>query len=161
MQLIAIDPSITCSGWALFEVASEELLGVGKIKPPPASVPFTERLAKLNQEINQLFKTLGLDSDDCLIAEAPTTMRDPSAAIKVEQVRCSFETIARQYALQVPGRINPRSVHYEVLGLKGKQIIRKEIKEMACNTVSKLYQNALENMIRSELKNIKKQKRLL
>lgn len=146
MKLLAVDPSLTCSGWALFSVENENLLGVGKIKPLPASYPMGRRLQELSSTISKLLNTLKMQFPDLLICESPTTMKDPSAAIKVEQVRCCFEDMARSLELDVPGRINPRSVHYEVLGLNGKQIERSIIKELAVGTVKRLYSDKLKKL---------------
>ena len=73
-------------------------------------------------------------------------MKDPNAAIKVEQVRSIFETLARNSGIYVPGRINPRSVQYEILGIKGKQIKRILVKDIAVNAVYNLYLESLESL---------------
>ena len=146
MRLLAIDPSITCTGWALFSVKSENLIGVGKIKPLPPKHTLAERFSELNQQINQLFDQVKLGADDILICEAATSIKDPSAALKVEQVRAAFETLARERRAEVPGRIHPRTVHYEVLGLTGKQLPRKEIKAMACNAAKTIYEKQLSKL---------------
>lgn len=146
MRLLAIDPSITCTGWALFSVTSEKLIGVGKIKPLPAKHTLSTRFNELNQQINSLFDQLKLSIDDILICEAATSIKDPSAAFKVEQVRAAFETLARERQASVPGRIHPRTVHYEALGLKGKQLPREEIKAMACNAVHTIFEAELKKL---------------
>lgn len=137
--LMSVDPSLTCSGWALFDVGSASILGVGKIKSLPAKVPLAERLIDLQVKIEHVFASVDLDTNDVLICEAPTTMRDPHAAIKVEQVRGLFEVAARMRCVSVPGRINPRSVQYEVMGLRGRQLERSVVKETAAFVVSKLH----------------------
>ena len=73
-------------------------------------------------------------------------MRDPRAAFVVEQVRGIFETLARARALVVPGRLNPRSVQYEMLGLKGKQLLRETVKLTAAAAVSRLYAQSLRRL---------------
>jgi hypothetical protein len=70
-------------------------------------------------------------------------MRDPRAAIKVEQVRGIFEAIARQCLLEVPGRINPRSVHTELMGLKGRQAARELVKQTAVQIVKSSFEDSL------------------
>ncbi len=129
--LLAVDPSLTCSGWALLSIKTGEILGVGKIRSLPPCHHLSERLLDLQSKIHTIFAELKLGPSDLMICEAPTTMRDPRAALKVEQVRCIFEAVARQSGLKVPGRLNPRSVQYEVMGLKGKQLKRCLIKETA------------------------------
>ena len=146
MRLLAIDPSITCTGWALFSIKSEHLIGVGKIKPLPPKHTLAERLSELNQQINQLFDQIKLSEKDVMICEAATSIKDPSAAFKVEQVRAAFETLARERQTAVPGRIHPRTVHYEVLGLTGKQLPRQEVKAMACNAAKTIYAKELKNL---------------
>lgn len=141
--LLAVDPSLTCSGWALFVVKDGSIASVGKIKGAPASIPMAERLLAIQQSIEALFSKLGLGAPDILLCEAPTTIRDPHNAFKVEQVRSMFETLARRRSLSVPGRVNPRSVHYEIMGLHGKQLPRDQIKASAVKTVEYLYTSAL------------------
>lgn len=141
--LLAVDPSLTCSGWALFNVSSERLTSVGKLRSLPPASPLAHRLVDLQQRISELLSKLDLGASDVLVAEAPTTMRDPRAAIKVEQVRTIFETIGRNRGVLVPGRLNPRSVHHELLGLRGRQRPRAEVKEIAVQVVSRLFTDDL------------------
>ena len=145
-RLLAIDPSVTCSGWALFCLGSKNLLGVGRVKSAPSRHPFNIRLEDLQQKISKMLESLKLTSNDVLITEAPTSMKDPDAAIKVEQVRSMFETIARSLGVNVPGRINPRSVQYEVMGLKGKQMSREEVKSHASGTAKIMYEASLKQI---------------
>ena len=143
---MAIDPSLTCSGWALFSIENGNFAAVGKIKSLSAEVPLADRLKDLQDKIAGTFDQVGLARDDVLICEAPTTMKDPRAAFKVEQVRGIFETLARNRNLTVPGRINPRSVHFEVMGLRGKQLQRATIKDMASRVVHSLFEGPLTDM---------------
>jgi Holliday junction resolvasome RuvABC endonuclease subunit len=145
-RLLAIDPSLTCSGWALFSVDNGTVRAVGKIKSEKPSVPMSHRLEKLQTNISQLLGNLRLDSNDVLVCEAPTTMKDPHNAIKVEQVRGLFESLARERGVTVPGRINPRSVQYEIMGLRGKQLARVEVKSAALRTVELLYSQELQGL---------------
>jgi len=138
-RLIAVDPSLTCSGWALLELKSERLIGTGKVRSLPPKYALVHRLADLQERLYRLYEALSLGSTDILICEAPTTMRDPKAALKVEQVRCIFETTARTRKILVPGRINPRTVHSEVLKMRGAQLSRNIVKETARTVVSNLY----------------------
>ena len=143
--LLAVDPSLTCSGWALFEVSSGEVLSVGKIRGEGAHIPLSSRLVSFHKRIEDLYGQISLGSRDLVVCEAPTTMRDPHNAIKVEQVRGIFEGAARSRGVTVPGRINPRSVQYEVMGLVGKQARRADVKAAAVKTVQFLYS---ENLVK-------------
>lgn len=148
-RLIAVDPSLTCSGWALFQLSQSlpggaSLVAVGKIRSIGSSYPLATRLLDLQQKVEIVYENLGLCPNDVLICESQTTMRDPRAAFKVEQVRGIFETVARSRSLQVPGRINPRSVQSEIMGLRGKQLERAIVKTTAIKVVSALYGSALE-----------------
>ena len=138
-NLLAVDPSLTCSGWAFFSVSTGEIKAVGKIRGGAASIPLATRLSSLHIQIEQLIRHLNLNSQDALVCEAPTTMRDPLNAIKVEQVRGIFEGIARSSGVAVPGRVNPRSVQHEVIGLRGKQAPRAEVKSAAVRVAHLLY----------------------
>lgn len=137
---MAVDPSLTCSGWALFSLLDCTIIGLGKIKALGPEHPMSYRLSDLQGRLGTLFEKLKLGSGDILVCEGETTMRDPRAAFKVEQVRCIFETLARNISLEVPGRINPRTVQNEVLALKGKQPLRAIVKSVAYNTAYRLYQ---------------------
>lgn len=145
-MLLAVDPSLTCSGWALFRVTDQRLLGVGKFKSLPPSISLSRRLADLQERISALLKQFELGANDYLVCEAPTTMRDPRAAFKVEQVRGIFEASARAIGVEVPGRINPRSVHFEILGLKGPQQKRTEVKAAAVSIVGNLFKGDLTRL---------------
>lgn len=156
-KLLAVDPSLTCSGWAVFYVDSRRLAGVGKLRSLPPEVPMARRLANLQERVTQLFERLKLGAADVLVCEAATTMRDPRAAMLVEQVRGIFETIARGYALTVPGRLNPRSVQYEILGLKGRQMVRAAVKESAAHAAGSLYGEDLRRLgFESSLENLRR-----
>lgn len=145
-NLIAIDPSLTCSGWALFGIASGTLLGVGKIKPPGPDTSLPSRLESLQRAVSELLDQLDLDRRDLMVCEAPTTMRDPKAALKVEQVRSIFESVARQREVRVPGRLNPRTVQYELMGLRGKQLARNIIKKTAIKIIEGTFKGPLERL---------------
>lgn len=145
--LMAVDPSLTCSGWALFSVLEGGgLRAVGKVRSLTPSLPLAIRLKDLQSKIDTLFSNLDLGLDDVLICEGPTTMKDPKAAIKVEQVRNIFEVVARKLSMRVPGRLNPRSVQSEIMGLKGKQISRLIVKEVAVSAVKSLHGESLEGI---------------
>jgi Holliday junction resolvasome RuvABC endonuclease subunit len=144
--LMAIDPSLTCSGWALLSVPDGGVIAVGKIKSDPPSIPLATRLEKLQDRISSVLANLTLGPSDVLVCEAPTTMKDPHNAIKVEQVRGLFESAGRSRGVSVPGRVNPRSVQYEVMGLKGKQLVRAEVKASAVRTVQYLYAAELRRL---------------
>lgn len=144
--LLAVDPSLTCSGWALFAVNSQKLCGVGKIKSAKPDVALSTRYANLQQQVSSLFEQINFGTQDILVCEAPTTMRDPKAAIKVEQVRGIFETLARNRGALVPGRLNPRTVQTELLGFKGQQVTRKIVKESAFVIANKLFNKELAGL---------------
>ncbi len=145
-RFFAVDPSLTCSGWALFNMRDESLLAVGKVKSLPASHPIASRFEDLQSKVSQIYDKLSLGERDMVVCEAPTTMRDPRAALLVEQVRSIFETLAREFGARVPGRIHPRSVQFEVVGLRGKQLKREVVKHSALEVVSRLYGDALERI---------------
>lgn len=145
-RLFAVDPSLRCSGWALFHIQKAELLGVGKIKSSGTERPLAHRLDDIQQKILSVYKELELSEHDVLLCEAPTTMRDPRAAIKVEQVRGIFEALGRSIGMSVPGRINPRTVQSEIIGLRGRQVPRTMVKAAAVSVVSRAYGSSLARL---------------
>jgi Holliday junction resolvasome RuvABC endonuclease subunit len=144
--LLAVDPSLTCSGWALFDLRSERLCGVGKVMSLPASLSLSIRLADLQSKITTLFSQLTLANNDVLVCEGETTMRDPRAVIKVEQVRSIFESVGRAGKVIVPGRVNPRSVQSELMGFRGRQVKREVVKATARQLVETLYADRLKEL---------------
>ncbi|MBX7144070.1 MAG: hypothetical protein K1X79_06440 [Oligoflexia bacterium] len=151
MKLMAVDPSLTCSGWALFSVpqadrSRERLLAVGKIKSLGPETALATRYLDLQEKIASILAAVELGAGDILVCEAPTTMRDPRAAFKVEQVRGIFETLARERGVSVPGRINPRTVQSEVMGLRGSQLRRAEVKDTAVIIVERLFADSLKEL---------------
>jgi len=150
-HLLAVDPSLTCSGWALFGVADGRIRAVGKIRAERPSVPMSLRLEKLQASIASVLDALKIGASDILVCEAPTTMKDPHNALKVEQVRGLFESLGRVRGAVVPGRVNPRSVQLEVMGLRGKQLPRVEVKSAAVRTAEYLYAPDLRTLGLSSL----------
>lgn len=144
-RLLAIDPSLTCSGWALFDIKTKKLLSVGNVKSKKEG-GLSERLLDFQKKIVMLFEALRLNGHDVLICEEATTMIDPRATLVVEQVRCIFEVLARNLNVCVPGRINPRTVQYEIMGLKGVQIDREHVKKIARETVNAIYADMLSQI---------------
>ena len=144
-RLLAIDPSLTCSGWALFDIKTKKLLSVGNVKSKKEG-SLSERLLDFQKKIVMLFEALMLNDHDVLICEEATTMIDPRATLVVEQVRCIFEVLARNLNVCVPGRINPRTVQYEIMGLKGVQIDREHVKKIARETVDAIYADMLSQI---------------
>ncbi len=122
------------------------MLAVGKVKSLGASLPLPLRLQDLHKKISVILQQFELGEDDVLICESPTTMKDPRAALKVEQVRVTFESLARSRGMLVPGRVNPRTVQYEIMGLRGKQLARNIVKETGVFVVQSLYADALQNL---------------
>lgn len=145
-RLLAVDPSLTCSGWALFSISSGDLLSVGKIRSLKASFALGDRLLDIQKKVQTVLRELKISARDVVVCESQTTLRDPRAAFKVEQVRGIFEALARSAGASVPGRINPRSVQREVMGLKGRQIERASVKRIALDVAHALYGDSLGNI---------------
>lgn len=141
-RLLAVDPGLTSTGWALFSFSkrSAELEAVGNIRPPGPSLPLESRIEALQKQISQLFLELGLGELDLLVCEdAAPLVKNPNSAAKVERVRGTFETLARAAGLCVPGRVNPRTIQSEIMGLRGAQLPRAQVKEVAAKTVLNLF----------------------
>ena len=146
MRVLVVDPSLTCSGWAFFSISTKQLLAVGNIRCLPASFHLSLRLRDIQDKVKKVFSEIQLSEEDILVCEAATSMKDPSAAFKVESVRGIFEVLGREVGATVPGRINPRTVQNEVLGLKGKQLEREHVKDIATNIAYRLFVKDLERI---------------
>ena len=138
-RLLAVDPSFTCSGWALFGIPDGQVLGVGELRGVAPGPAVAARLRCFLTKVTDLYQALGLSPRDLVVVEAATTMRDPRAAQLVEQVRGIFEVLARAAGAAVPGRLNPRSVQFEVMALRGAQGQRAEVKRAAQTVAETLY----------------------
>ena len=142
--LIAVDPRLTCSGWALFDLKTANPLATGIILPLPATFSLEHRINLLQQEVKRMFISMSLDKRDYFVSEGPAPLvLNPDSALKVERVRGVFEAVARETALNVVGRLNPRTVQTELLGFKGKQIERKEVKKIARQVALNLFPSFL------------------
>ena len=53
-RVIAIDPSLTQSGWAVFDVHRQNATAWGVISSMPASIPLVDRLNDLQSKISKL-----------------------------------------------------------------------------------------------------------
>lgn len=147
-KLLAVDPSLTCSGWVLFSLQSLKPLFAGTISPPgPKCLPLCERFEFLQNEVFNLLSNFSLSSKDYLVTEGPAPLvQNPSSSTKVEQVRSTFEVLARNQGVTVPGRVNPRTIQTQLLGLKGAQIERSKVKAIAKSTANQLYGKELEQI---------------
>ncbi len=142
VRMLAVDPSLTSSGWALFEGA--KLIGVGHIKTKVG--PIAPRLESIQSSVTELLTKCGLNADSVVVCEDATTMVDPSSALKLEQVRGIFECCARALGATVPGRINPRSVQSALLGMRGSQVKREAVKAAAVEVVRYHYSAMLQQL---------------
>lgn len=145
--LFAVDPSLTASGWALFALSDGLPLCAGIISPPGPHLPLSERLSILQEAVEQTFLKVGLRAGDILVCEGPAPLvLNPDSAVKVEQVRSIFETVARSKRVSVPGRVNPRTVQVELLGMRGKQLERPKVKAWARETAARLFPESLSQL---------------
>jgi len=145
--LLAIDPSLTASGWALFGLERGDLQKLGAMRAPGAELPLAERLSSLQRLVKALVLDLQLGEGDILLCEGPAPLvLNPMSALKVERVRSIFESVARTHGVLVPGRLNPRTVQTELLGLRGKQLARKDVKQIAMQIATQLYGKQLDQL---------------
>lgn len=145
--LLAVDPSLTASGWALYSLRTSKPVAWGVILPPTPEVALSRRLDELQRRVNELLSIVGLAEGDYLVCEGPAPLvKNPMSALKVEHVRGIFEAVARSRGVNVPGRLNPRTVQTELLGMRGKQLARKSVKEWARATVERLFPQELKEI---------------
>lgn len=149
--LLAIDPSLTASGWSLFCFETDKPKAVGVLTPPKSSVPLSERLAVLQKAIAQLLADHALGQRDVMICEGPAPLvLNPQSSLKVERVRSIFEALARECGMAVPGRLNPRTVQTELLGMRGRQLARIEVKRCARETAERLFSADLPHLFAAD-----------
>ncbi|MBL7662257.1 crossover junction endodeoxyribonuclease RuvC [bacterium] len=140
--LLSVDPSLRSTGWVLFSIETQAPVIAGLIKPTNTQLALASRLNQFQNTVSELLEYLKLNSKDYLVCEGPAPLvLNPQSALKVEHVRGMFETIARARNVCVPGRLNPRSVQSEILGLRGAQINRKQVKAVAKKTCEQLFPN--------------------
>ena len=148
-KLLAIDPSLTASGWALFSIQTGLPISLGVISPPGTKVSLSIRMSILQDKVTELFSLIKMESGDILVCEGPAPLvHNPDSALKVERVRSIFESVARSIGVLVPGRLNPRTVQHELLGMSGVQLSRKIVKASARDIVFKLYNLDLKGLTR-------------
>ena len=156
-RLIAVDPSLRSSGWVLFDIYHGSILDCGIISALGVNYVLASRFEDLQIQITKLFRQLCISNSDILVVEGPAPLvLNPNTAVKVEQVRGIFESVARSMGALVPGRVNPRTVQTELFGLKGPQLPRKQIKAMATQVATRLFGETLANLINSKEKSNKK-----
>ncbi len=149
-KLLAIDPSLRSSGWVLFDVKTEKPLKAGIIGESDSRESMSFRLLSFQKKVDSLYKEIELNARDVLVLEGPAQLvLNPSTSTKVEQIRGIFESLARSRGVFIPGRINPRTLQVELLGMKGKQKERKEVKLMAQNVSNHLYGDTLRKIVTS------------
>ena len=153
-KLLAVDPSLKASGWVLFDIENEMPVKAGIITPPGPGLSLAERLLCLQSDVVRLIQGLDLGQEDILVCEGPAPLvLNPMSSIKVEHVRGIFETVARSNSIIVPGRINPRTVQIELIGLRGRQIERKEVKRAARDISERLFGGLLSEISEMQGKN--------
>jgi Holliday junction resolvasome RuvABC endonuclease subunit len=146
-SLFAVDPSLTSSGWALFSVQRNAPIAAGIISPPGTELSLAKRLETLQQEIRETLCIVKLGQSDLLVCEGPAHLvLNPNSALKVERVRSTFETVARELGVCVPGRLNPRTVQSELLGFRGRQVPREQVKKSAREVALRLFAKDLKEM---------------
>lgn len=145
--LLAVDPSLTASGWALFSLTNGLPMAVGLLSPPGPAELLARRLSALQRAVADTFVKLELGEGDYLVCEGPAPLvKNPQSALKVEGVRGIFEAVARTNGLEVPGRINPRTVQNELLGMRGPQLPRKTVKEWARKAALQMYASQISRL---------------
>ena len=145
-RLLAVDPSLTCTGWAVFDVAKGRPTEFGVIKPPGPTTHLTLRYDWLQDEVVRVCTLLGLGREDFVVCEGPAPLvKNPESSLRVERVRSIFEAVARLHGAKVLSRLNPRTVQTELLGLRGKQMKRAEVKQLARSTAFQVFPELAES----------------
>lgn len=139
-RLLAVDPSLTCTGWAVFDIKSQIPTEFSIIRPPGPRISLSERYDWLQSKIEGIYERLALGEEDFLVCEGPAPLvKNPESSLRVERVRSIFEAVGRMYGVKVLSRLNPRTVQTEILGLRGKQIPRAEVKKLARSTALQVF----------------------
>jgi hypothetical protein len=68
MRILAIDPSLTCCGWAIFDRHHAKLLHVGRIMPGNYKKPLADRLDRIRDGLTDL----PVDSFERVVIEVPS-----------------------------------------------------------------------------------------
>lgn len=145
-KLIAIDPSLTASGWALFDLESARPIQYGLIRPPGTELGLSARYEWLQQQVTILLSEIRVSPKDYLICEGPAPLvKNPESALRVERVRSIFEAVGRMRQMIIVDRLNPRTVQSELLGLRGAQLKRDVVKGIAREAVLRMFERELSD----------------
>ena len=154
-RLLAIDPSLTSTGWALFVLREQKPSAVGLLVPPGPRMSLAERFDALQAMVESLFSEFTFGASDILLCEGPAPLvLNPQSALKVEGVRGIFEAVARSRGMLVPGRLNPRTIQGELLGMRGRQLDRKQVKSWAREVAKRLYGAQLRKLTNKEYRHV-------
>lgn len=143
-RVLAIDPSLISSGWALFRTSPRRCIGFGTIRTEQIKC-LESRLRSIQTQVKDLYTNINLSADDLVLVEDATKFIDPLNLIKVERVRAIFEVLARYSEIQTE-RIHARTIQRFVMGLTGRQLKREIVKACARQTAWVLYQSELKKI---------------
>lgn len=139
-RVLAIDPGLTVSGWAVLDAQSGGLLLCGTTRPPGPSIKLETRLEVFQSLASSLFSRLALTQLDAVVCEAAAPLvLNPASAEKVERVRSTWESVARANSVPVLERVNPRTIQTQMLGLRGAQAIRADVKRIARSVAQHIF----------------------
>lgn len=140
-RVLAIDPSLISSGWALFKTSPRRCLAFGTIRTQKVKC-LESRLKSIQTQVNDLYTSINLSASDLVLVEDATKFIDPLNLIKVERVRAVFEVLARSSGIETK-RIHARTIQRFVMGLTGRQLKREIVKACARQTAWALYRSEL------------------
>ena len=137
MRILAMDPSLSCIGWALMETGEDELRHLEWVsswgKAEPTGTTFDDKLASAGAIAERVLRGA---SADILAVEMPVVYRNPQTTIKLAQVVgvvrwAAHHWVDRVIEIQPGGRL-------AALGLPVR-LKRPIAKELVINVVNNLY----------------------
>lgn len=139
VRMFAIDPALNNTGVAIFDIYRKKLISTHIIKGLDEKTDLMKRYEHLQSLIRAFLHKENFKQNDLIICEEAAAFKNAATVFKLEYARVVWEILGRTLGGKTPFRICPRSVHVELLGLRGRQQERKEVKLAARKVFEMLY----------------------
>ncbi|MCS6961758.1 MAG: crossover junction endodeoxyribonuclease RuvC [Deltaproteobacteria bacterium] len=141
-KVLAVDPSSSSLGWAIIDTREIPLdAGVFYYN---TDISISNRVKHIVNEIKHIIDCYNLKRGDYFVVESSAGCINPRTFLILERIRGAGEAVALLNGLTVLGRINPRSIHVNLLGIK-KSLARVFVKSAIRSYVEKQFSAFLKS----------------